>query len=42
MSVALDPTVTALSGCGCCQGVSVSTPLVIFNRPGLSAVAYRA
>ena len=28
--------------CGCCEGVEVLTPLPIANRPGLSALAYRA
>ncbi|MCI0538554.1 MAG: putative baseplate assembly protein [Verrucomicrobiales bacterium] len=41
MSLALDPTLKALTGCGCCQGISVSTPVLILNRPGLSAIAYR-
>src|SRR4051812_48283822 len=27
--------------CGCCDGVSVETPLRVENRPGLSEVAYR-
>ena len=27
--------------CGCCQPPEQSTPLAIYNRPGLSAVAYR-
>ena len=29
------------NSCGCCAGVSVETPLVIYNRPGLPAIAYR-
>jgi len=28
--------------CGCCAGLEVVTPLVEANRPGLSALAYRA
>ena len=32
---------TRLNSCGCCEGVSVETPLSIFNRPGLPAIAYR-
>lgn len=28
--------------CACCEGISPETPLRIHNRPGLSAVAYRA
>lgn len=27
--------------CGCCEGVTTETPAAIYNRPGLSAVAYR-
>lgn len=29
------------NGCGCCAGVSTQVPLVIHNRPGLSAISYR-
>jgi hypothetical protein len=28
--------------CGCCAGLHVETPLTVFNRAGLSAIAYRA
>jgi uncharacterized phage protein gp47/JayE len=28
--------------CGCCEGVTAETPVVIYNRPGLSAIGYRA
>lgn len=28
--------------CGCCSGVAVATPEPLGNRPGLSAIAYRA
>ena len=28
--------------CGCCAGVAGRTPLAVQNRPGLSAIAYRA
>jgi len=31
----------ASNSCGCCAGVSVETPLAIYNRPGLPAIAYR-
>ena len=31
-----------LNACGCCAGVEVETPAEIVNRPGLSAIAYRA
>lgn len=27
--------------CSCCEGVSTQSPSVIYNRPGLSAIAYR-
>ena len=27
--------------CGCCDGVSIQAPMALYNRPGLSAVAYR-
>jgi predicted phage baseplate assembly protein len=27
--------------CGCCEGIAVQTPAEIYNRPGLSAIAYR-
>jgi hypothetical protein len=27
--------------CGCCDGVNVQAPMRLYNRPGLSAVAYR-
>lgn len=31
----------AQSACGCCEGVSIKAPLELYNRPGLSAIAYR-
>jgi hypothetical protein len=31
----------ALNSCGCCDGISVETPVAIDNRPGLPAIAYR-
>ena len=34
--------ITDLNDCGCCEGISTETPLTVFNRPGLSAIAYRA
>lgn len=30
-----------LSNCGCCDGLTVTTPVEVTNRPGLSAVGYR-
>lgn len=32
---------TLQDACGCCAGVSVQAPAVLYNRPGLSAIAYR-
>ncbi len=29
------------AACGCCEGISVLTPVEINNRPGLNAIAYR-
>lgn len=31
-----------LDPCGCCEGVSPATPVEVANRPGLSALAWRA
>ena len=28
--------------CGCCEGITTETPATIDNRPGLSAISYRA
>jgi len=30
-----------LDECGCCEGLAVATPVEVYNRPGLSAIAYR-
>ncbi len=30
-----------MSDCDCCEGLSAATPVQLFNRPGLDAVAYR-
>jgi predicted phage baseplate assembly protein len=30
-----------LDECGCCEGLEVGTPGEVYNRPGLSAIAYR-
>jgi predicted phage baseplate assembly protein len=30
-----------LNECGCCEGIEVGTPTEVYNRPGLSAIAYR-
>ena len=42
MTTTLDPTLRDLNDCGCCAGIGPSTPGVVFNRPGLSAIAYRS
>ncbi len=31
----------AQSACGCCAGVTIEAPELLYNRPGLSAIAYR-
>lgn len=39
-----NPALVSLHGlgqCGCCTGVTQSTPAMVSNRPGLSALAYR-
>lgn len=41
MNLPLDPGLRQLNDCGCCEGVTVCTPVKIDNRPGLSAIAYR-
>lgn len=30
-----------LNNCGCCDGLSVETPVKVYNRPGLTAISYR-
>jgi hypothetical protein len=35
------PTHTRANNCGCCAGIGVQTPTVIYNRPALLKVAYR-
>jgi len=42
MSTSLDRTLQNLHDCGCCEGISAVTPQRVFNRPGLSVIAYRA
>jgi hypothetical protein len=41
MSTARDETLRGLDACGCCAGTDAATPLVVENRAGLGAVAYR-
>ncbi len=37
-----DPSLRELSSCGCCAGTGPSTPGAVYNRPGLTAIAYRS
>src|SRR5262245_21297629 len=30
-----------MNSCDCCEGLTAATPVQLFNRPGLDAVAYR-
>jgi hypothetical protein len=39
--VATEPIPSVLNDCGCCAGIEQETPQVIWNRPGLRAIAYR-
>ena len=41
MNSSKNPTIRDLNDCGCCEGISTQTPLQVYNRPGLSALAYR-
>lgn len=41
MSPTLDPTLRQLNDCACCEGLRKETPVRIYNRPGLRAIAYR-
>ena len=34
-------TARLLDDCGCCEGIAGYTPAEVWNRPGLSAIAYR-
>lgn len=36
-----DYIISHLNDCGCCDGVTVETPIEIANRPSLQAIAYR-
>lgn len=40
--ISADEAITDLNDCGCCEGITAETPLTVFNRPGLSAIVYRA
>lgn len=42
MNNPLDPTLRELTACGCWSGTTAETPAAIDNRPGLSAIAFRA
>lgn len=41
MSLSVDPTLRNLNDCGCCEGITVQTPVKVSNRPGLTAIVYR-
>lgn len=41
MSDQLGASSTGLDLCGCCEGLAASTPVEVYNRPGLAAIAYR-
>ena len=41
MSAISDSPLDDLNDCGCCEGVSVDTPAIVWNRPGLPRIAYR-
>ncbi|CAH1087662.1 putative baseplate assembly protein [Candidatus Nitrotoga sp. 1052] len=32
---------TSQDACGCCAGVGIQAPALLYNRPGLAAIAYR-
>jgi len=34
-------TMEVLNDCGCCEGLSLETPVEVYNRPGLKAITYR-
>jgi hypothetical protein len=36
-----DSLLQNLNDCGCCEGITVHTPVEIDNRPGLTAIVYR-
>jgi len=40
-ALSLDPTLRALTTCGCCEGLTLEAPHEIWNRPGLAAVVAR-
>ncbi len=37
----LPANASVLSDCGCCEGQQARTPMELYNRPGLSVIAYR-
>src|SRR5215204_5774408 len=41
MSQQTDTLLTDLGVYGCCEGLTASTPIEGYNRPGLAAIAYR-
>lgn len=42
MTSELERLTSQPADCGCCEGLAPATPSAVENRPGLSAVAYRA
>jgi hypothetical protein len=41
MSALNDRSLRNFNTCGCCEGITVETPVKITNRPGMTAIAYR-
>src|SRR5687768_7905181 len=41
MPLARDPSLQGLNESGCCEGLLTATPVLVENRPGLSAIAHR-
>jgi hypothetical protein len=42
MTNPLDKTLREITDCSCYAGTAIQTPVVIYNRPGLEAIAFRA
>jgi predicted phage baseplate assembly protein len=42
MTTPIDSTLRDLNDCGCCEGTGPSVPRGVYNRPGLTTVAYRS
>src|SRR5215207_383762 len=41
MSRQTNTPLAGLDVCGCCEGLGTGTPVEVYNRPGLAAIAYR-